>query len=121
MKTRFFERLLFVLIFSITFLMCTEPVTCGAYTPAQDSTRVDSSQQATDILRNVDVKITYSWNPDEPDVFENVSCQLIKKDNEVVELKIIRSDATDRISFKPEYMQFEVKEHQSKKVIAKGP
>jgi hypothetical protein len=121
MKLRFFERLLFVLIFFFPFLTGTEPAPCGAYFPAQDSARVDLSREAADIMRKVDVKITCTRNPDEPDMFDNVSCRLIKKDNEVVELKIIRYDATNRISFKPDYMQFEVKERLSKKVIAKGP
>ncbi len=120
MKTRFCEKLLFVLI--LTFFL---PVMVfqgfNACSMPADTTGVDSSEQAAGIYRNVDIKIIYSWNPEEPDVFQNVSCQLIKKENVVIEVKIMRSDATDRISIKPEYMQFEVRDHQTKKIIAKSP
>ncbi|MBN2365688.1 MAG: hypothetical protein EH225_06820 [Calditrichaeota bacterium] len=119
MKATFLYGLFFMLF--LILICSSSPFSLSAQSSGADSSVTDSTRHLPDFYTNADVKIVYSWNPEEPDMFINVSCQLIKKKNEVVEIKIIRPNCTDRISFKPEYMTFVMHDHKSKKIIARGP
>ncbi len=119
METRFCFRVIFLLIFVLSFFHFASARI--PFVQLSDTSGTDSTGQLPDFYRGVDVKIIYSWNPEEPDLFQNVSCQLIKKNQVIEEIKIIRSDCTDRITFKPEYMSFEVRDRKTARVVVKGP
>lgn len=87
----------------------------------QDTAQVDTVKQIPGYYKHVDVKITYSWKPDSPEWYRNVNCQVVKKNGTVEELKIFLKTCTERVTVKEGLITFEVRDRESKKILAKGP
>lgn len=87
----------------------------------RDTTQADTAKSIPGLYKNVDIKIVYPWKEDEPEICENVTCQLIRENNVPVELNIFHKDCTDKIKIKPGLLTFEIRDHRTKKLIAKGP
>lgn len=88
--------------------------------PEADTAQVDTAKIPPNYYKNVDVKIIYAWNEDEPELFSNICCQLVKEKDEVVEIKLFRKGCTDKIKVLPGSMKYEIRDHVSKKLIVKG-
>jgi len=86
-----------------------------------DSSKVDSTKLIPNYYKNVDIKITYPWMPDEPKWCRNVPCQVVKENDKVTEIKIFKKDCVERITVKPELVSFAIYEAGTKKLIIKGP
>ena len=110
-----------VLILGFLFLFNSGCKGFAANFSPSDTAEVDTAKTLPNYYKNVDIKIIYPWNEDEPDVCTNVSCQLIKEKNLIVEIKVFRKDCTENIIVKPGLLKFEIRDHESKSLIAKGP
>lgn len=96
---------------------------CEAYAAnfqPSDTAQVDTAKILPNYYKNVDIKIIYPWNEDEPEVYTNISCQLIKEKDIIVEIKIFHKDRTDTIKVTPSIPKFEIRNHESKALIVKG-
>ncbi len=118
-----FTKFTFILeVFILVSFFLTYP-NFTAYTnmyPAADTAQIDTTKILPNYYKNVDVKIIYAWNEDEPELFSNICCQLIKEKDVVVEIKLFRKDCTDKIKVLPGSMKYEIRDHESKKLIVKG-
>ncbi len=112
----------FIGICTFFFLfMIPNPSPCSAESNvAADTAVTDTVQKPAGYLEGVDVKVVYSWAEDEPDTCVNVKCQLITENGQVVKIKIFKKDCTDEIRVKPGMMTFEIRDHKTGKLIAKG-
>jgi hypothetical protein len=86
-----------------------------------DTSKIDSTKLIPNYYKNADIKITYPWMPEEPHWCRNVSCQVVKENDKVTEIKIFKKDCVERITVKPELLSFEIYEAGTKKLIIKGP
>lgn len=116
-KFIFLLKIFFLGLFLLTYPDFT--VYSNMY-PESDTAQVDTAKILPNYYKNVDVKIIYAWNEDEPELFSNICCQLIKEKDVVVEIKIFRKDCTDKIKVIPGSMKYEIRDHESKKLIFKG-
>ena len=114
-----FEFTVFILGFLFLFNSGNK-VFAANFSPS-DTAEVDTAKTLPNYYKNVDIKIIYPWKEDEPEVCTNVSCQLIKEKNLIVEIKIFREDCTENFIVKPGLLKFEIRDHESKSLIAKGP
>ena len=88
---------------------------------ATDTSSNDTTKRIPNYYRNVDIKITYPWMPDEPQWCRNTSCQVVKENGKVTEIKIFKKDCVDRITVKPELLSFIIYQTGTKKLIMQGP
>jgi hypothetical protein len=86
-----------------------------------DSSIVDTTKPPPNTFKNVDVNVIFKWNPEEPERFENVKCQLILEKKVIKELKIFFKDRTECFELKKGQITFQIREHLSKKLIKSGP
>ncbi len=103
--------------FSITFAQQT---TQKKITP-KDTTKKDTAKVIPGLYKHVDVKIFYSWKPEEPDVYHNVRCQLIKKKGTVTTLWIYLPKFKEEVDVKKNLITYEIWDARTKKLLAKGP
>jgi len=86
-----------------------------------DTTKTDTTKQIPNYYKNVDIKITYPWMPDEPQWCRNTSCQVVKENDKVTEIKIFKKDCVERITVKPELLSFAIYQAGTNKIIIQGP
>jgi hypothetical protein len=110
-----------VFIFGFLFLSNSGLKGFAANFAPADTSEIDSAKTLPNYYKNVDIKIIYPWNEDEPEVCTNVACQLIKEKDVIVEIRIFHKDCTSNIKVKPGLLKFEIRDHESKSLIAKGP
>ena len=88
---------------------------------ANDATKSIDAQAKKNYFKDVDVKIIYSWNPKEPDVYHGVSCRLIRQGNVVTQLNIFQEDETEEVEVKKGETTYQIVDPATNKVIAEGP
>ena len=108
-------------IFGFLFLHNSDYVVFAADLFPSDTADVDSSKALPNYYKNVDIRIIYPWKEDDPEVCTNVSCQLIKQKDLIVEIRVFHKDCTDHIMVKPGLLKFEIRNHDTKTLIAEGP
>jgi len=113
------ESIVFILGF--LFLFNSGHEVFAANLSPTDTAKVDTVKTLPNYYKNVDIKIIYPWKEDEPEVCTNVACQLIKEKDLIVEIRVFHKDCTNHILVKPGLLKFEIWDHNSKILIAKGP
>ncbi len=98
----------------------TPPDTSRSGTPA-DTGKTGEYRSSPDYFRNVNLKIIYAWNPEEPDLYSKVNCLLVRQANLITEIKIFQEHATERILLSKGQITFEIADPVTKKTITKGP
>ncbi len=105
------------------FTMLPSHLFAGGTIPiAADTTATDTSQAVKpDYYKGVDVKIVYTFENEKPTWYRNVCCQLIRKEGKVSEIKIFLKTCTEDIRVIQGFVKYEIRDHASKKLIARGP
>jgi hypothetical protein len=94
----------------------------GTIPIAADTTGTDTAQTVKpDYYKGVDVKIVYTFENEKPTWYRNVCCQLIRKEGKVSEIKIFLKTCTEDIRVIQGFVKYEIRDHATKKLIARGP
>jgi len=115
--------LLLVLIFLGAFFVPYSTVqdTSKKTVISKDTTKKDTAKTIPGLYKNVDVKIIYPWLPDEPEIYKDVKCRLIKEKGVVTEIWIYFANRKEELQVKKNLITYEVRDAKTKKLIAKGP
>ncbi len=120
MKSR--NPILLTIILAILFLFIWNIRGSFANPFLQDTTKTDTTQQVKpNYYKGVDVKIVYTFENEKPTWYRNVCCQLIKEKGEVKEIKVFLKTCTEEIRVIKGFVKFEVRDHNTHKIIAQGP
>jgi hypothetical protein len=76
-----------------------------------DSSIADTTKPPSNTFTKVDVKVIFKWNPQEPERFENVKCQLILENKVIKELKVFFEDRTECYTIKKGQINYEIRDH----------
>ncbi len=92
----------------------------GSATSPADTSRQDSLKKRPNYYENATVKIIYNWAPDAPEIYRNVCCELVKEKGKITEIIIYQEDCKQRIQVAEDFVQFEVRDARTGKLIARS-
>ena len=115
------SRKIFVPFLSVMVVLFAGVLWANTFTAQVDTVKKKPVKKLPNYYEHVDVKVVYAWKEDKPEWYRNVCCQLIKEKGKLTAVKIFRKTCTDEIRLQPGWVRVEVRDHQSRKLIARGP